>query len=68
MTAKKSDKTYRVLVGIANDTTGKRFKPGDTVTPADFSAAHIAEWLKTSPPVLIDNDVYVASLPLENTK
>ena len=58
-------KQYRVMIAIANDATGKRFVPGDTVTVDDFDYAQIKEWQMMTPPVLVDNDIYLASLPLE---
>ena len=60
----KAKKQYRVMIAIANDATGKRFAPGDTVTTDDFSYDQIKEWQMISPPVLLDNDIYLASLPL----
>lgn len=58
-------KKYRVMIAIANDETGKRFVPGDTVTADDFSYSQIKEWQMMTPPVLLDNDIYLAGLPLE---
>lgn len=61
----KPKKLYRVLVPIANDKTGKRYKVGDTVTTDDFSYSQIKDWQMCSPQVLQDNDVYLAGLPVE---
>lgn len=61
----KAKKQYRVMIAIANDETIKRFVPGDTVTVDDFDYAQIKEWQMMTPPVLVDNDIYLASLPLE---
>ena len=38
--------SYKVLVGIENDRTGKRFEPGDVCTNKDFSKAVIKNWLE----------------------
>jgi len=61
----KAKKQYRVMIAIANDETIKRFVPGDTVTTDDFSYSQIKEWQMMTPPVLLDNDIYLASLPIE---
>lgn len=44
--------TYRVLIGVTNDATGKEYSPGDIVTAADFPADVIDNWLDCIPPVL----------------
>ena len=61
----KPKKLYRVLIPIANDKTGNRYAVGDTVTTDDFSYSQIKDWQMCTPQVLQDNDVYLASLPVE---
>ena len=61
----KSKKLYRVLIPVANDETGKRYKIGDTVTTDDFAQSVINGWQKCGPPVLMDNDIYLVGLPVE---
>lgn len=43
---------YEVLIACRSDQTGKSYKPGDTVTVADFPAEVIANWQTITPPVL----------------
>jgi hypothetical protein len=59
-------KQYRVMIPVANDKTGKRYQIGDTVTTKDFGYDQIKAWQMKTPPVLLDNDVYVATLPMES--
>lgn len=64
--AKSKPKQYRVMVAsITNDQTGARFTEGQTVTTDDFSYEIIKDWQMMTPPVLVDNDIYLASLPVE---
>ena len=37
---------YIATVGLTNDKTGKRFKPGDTVKDGDFPKYVIESWLE----------------------
>lgn len=37
---------YLVIKGVENDTTGKRFEPGETVTNKDFPEDVIDGWLQ----------------------
>ncbi len=59
-------KQYRVMIPVANDKTGKRYQVGETVTIKDFDYDQIKAWQMRTPPVLLDNDVYVAGLPMES--
>lgn len=59
-------KQYRVMIPVANDKTGKRYQVGETVTTNDFNYDQIKAWQMRTPPVLLDNDVYVAGLPMES--
>lgn len=43
---------YEVLIPCRNDATNKSYRPGDTVTTADFPAEVIANWQTIDPPVL----------------
>lgn len=64
--AKSKPKQYRVMVAsITNDQTGKQFVAGETVTIDDFPYDVIKDWQMMTPPVLVDNDIYLASLPIE---
>lgn len=62
----KSKKLYRVLIPVANDETGKRYAVGEIVTTDDFSYDQIKAWQMRTPQVLQDNDIYLASLPVED--
>jgi hypothetical protein len=44
--------SYRVLIAVTNDKTGKAYKPGATVTTDDFPQSVINGWLKDDPAVL----------------
>jgi hypothetical protein len=37
--------SYRALVSLSSDKTGKTWKPGDAVSADDFQAAVIKNWL-----------------------
>jgi hypothetical protein len=37
--------TYRALVALSSDKSGRTWKPGDTVSDDDFPAAVIKNWL-----------------------
>lgn len=49
-------KKYTVLIACGNSATGKEYKPGDTVTNADFPQKAIDNWLAKVPPVLMEAD------------
>lgn len=51
-----SPSAYKVLIAVSSDKTGKSYKPGATITGADFPAAVIKNWLNSDPPVLAVKD------------
>jgi hypothetical protein len=44
--------SYRVLIAVTNDKTGKSYRPGARVTADDFPQSVINGWLKDDPAVL----------------
>lgn len=53
---RSSPAAYKVLIAVSSDKTGKSYKPGATITGADFPAAVIKNWLNSDPPVLAIKD------------